>query len=39
MKQIKGMQLGAMLAAMLPLSIAIVPVVSAQQINLNKRFD
>lgn len=39
MKRSKEMQLGAMLVAMLLVSIAIVPAVSAQQINLNKKFD
>ena len=33
------MQLGAMLAAMLLVSMAFAPAVSAQHINLNKKFD
>ncbi len=36
MKKSKGMQLGAMLAAMLLLSIAFVPAVSAQGANESK---
>ncbi len=39
MKRSKRMQLGAMLTAMLLLSMAFVPAVSAQQIDLNRKLD
>jgi len=39
MKKSKGMQLGALLMAMLLLSMAFVPAVGAKRMDLNKKFD